>query len=609
MARTLPDIILNNLINSEPYARKALPHLKNEYFEGPYVPAFELIVDFVANYNKLPTREILEHEFSKSKSVNADNANEVYQIIVGFDDDLATDSTWLEDETEKWCKDRAIMLGVMSAIEIIDGKGGDLTEGMIPDILQEALSVTFDTSVGHDYFADAESRIAFYKKVETKIPFDLEMMNQITNGGVTRKTLNVVMASCVHPDTPIQAKYSKKGDTEHIVATIKISAVADLLNDYDVEVWSPDGFVEVSDYVTKGLFDEFILTVGSRTVRCNANHKFETTIGWLSAHQIMTIQAMSLQDVHYLTSENTHELGHIEFTGKQIEIVDIQVEHDNHRYYTNGISSHNTGAGKSLFMCHLAWAALADNQNVLYITMEMSEHKIAERIDANLLDHNIQELQGLANDRFIAEVKNVKRKSTGNLIIKEYPTASAHAGHFRALLSELRLKKDFIPDVIFIDYLNICMSSRLSSDTAGSNSYGYIKSIAEELRGLAVEHDVPIWSATQTNRSGFDNTDVDLTNTSESIGLSSTVDLQIALISTDELKEMNQIMIKQLKNRYNDLEPSRFVLGIDRPKMRLYDIAAATNGIIQGTTVGVTPQVTQTPFAADTPKSFKGFKV
>ena len=371
-------------------------------------------------------------------------------------------------ETEKWCKDKAVMLAVMKAIEIIDGKEQVLKEGMIPDILQEALNITFDTTVGHDYFEDVEDRIAFYKKVEAKIPFDLEMFNKITNGGVTRKTLNVVMAS--------------------------------------------------------------------------------------------------------------------------------------------------TGAGKSLFMCHLASAAVADGKNVLYITLEMSEYKIAERIDANLLNIDIQNLKNQDDSGFIAKVNSVKSKTVGQLIVKEYPTASAHAGHFRALLTELKMKKGFTPDVIFIDYLNICTSSRLAGNTAGTNSYGFIKSIAEELRGLAVEFNVPIWSATQTNREGFGNTDVDLTNTSESIGLSATVDLQIALVVTDELKEMDQILVKQLKNRYNDLNPSKFVIGVDRTKMKLFDINDATAGLVDGTSnPGQDPApVGQTPFdmaGNRRRKEFTGFNV
>jgi len=468
MAQTLETVILNNLINDETFARISLPHLKKEYFADEHRTVFELILGFVSTYNRLPTSEILEVEFGKTITDSSNStAIAALEVIKGFDDDLNTDQEWLITETEKWCKDKAVMLAVMKSIEIIDGKEKKLKEGMIPDILQEALSVTFDTSVGHDYFKDAEDRIAFYKKVEAKIPFDLEMLNTITNGGVTRKTLNVVMAS--------------------------------------------------------------------------------------------------------------------------------------------------TGSGKSLFMCHLAAAAMTQGQNVLYITMEMSEYKIAERIDANLLDINIQDLKKTENSSFISKVSAIKSKTSGQLVVKEYPTASAHAGHFRALLTELKMKKDFKPDLIFIDYLNICSSSRLSGSTAGTNSYGYVKAIAEELRGLAVEFDVPIWSATQTNRDGFGNTDVDLTNTSESIGLSSTVDLQIALVVTDELRDLNQIMVKQLKNRYNDLEPSRFVLGIERPKMRLYDVQAATQGLVGGTSSMGTPPVAQTPFdQSGTPRNksnFAGFTV
>jgi len=402
-----------------------------------------------------------------------------------------------------------------------------------------------------------------------------------------------------------------ESDYEYTEALVPISAISNLLHDNYIEVDSPDGWVEVSDYLEIGEFEEYVVTTpnGCR-VSCNAGHKFETTCGWMSAEMLMMYQDTLKHHMHILTYDGTHQPAHVHLTGRTVPIVDIQVEHDNHRYYTDGLSSHNTGAGKSLFMCHLAAAALKAGQNVLYITMEMSEYKIAERIDANLLNRDIATLHDYDETEFVRDVTNLGKKTVGSLTIKEYPTASAHAGHFRALLNELKMKKQTQPDVIFIDYLNICSSSRLSSATSGMNSYGYIKAIAEELRGLAVEFDVPIWSATQTNRDGFGNTDVDLTNTSESIGLSATVDLQIAMIVTDELKELDQVLIKQLKNRYNDLNPSTFVVGCDRPKMRLYDVTDPTAGLQGAATANAMPAVGQTPFSSGTTSpAFSGFKV
>lgn len=349
--------------------------------------------------------------------------------------------------------------------------------------------------------------------------------------------------------------------------SVKISELKDMLNDYDIEVDSPDGYVPVNFFVDKGEWDEYVLSLeNGLKVRVNENHLFETTLGWQYAKDLSV-----LPDQHYLT-KNGFIPGSVTNTGRKIPIVDINVDHENHRYYTNGISSHNTGVGKSLVMCHMASANLRAGKNVLYITMEMAEERIAERIDANLMDINLQDLKSISKDMFESRVDKIKDKTQGKLIIKEYPTAAAHAGHFKMLLNELSLKKSFVPDIIYIDYLNICASSRYK---AGStvNSYTLVKGIAEELRGLAQTMNVPIITATQTNRTGFGNADVELTDTSESMGLPQTVDMLIALISTEELENMGQLMIKQLKNRFGDPNLyKRFVVGIDRSKMRLYNL-------------------------------------
>ena len=337
---------------------------------------------------------------------------------------------------------------------------------------------------------------------------------------------------------------------------------------YEVEVDSPDGYVPVNFFINKGMYEEYeLLMMGGNKVSCNESHLFETTEGWISAKEM---EQSNL--IYKLITNEGIKIGRVYKNNKQIPIVDINVNHPNHRYYTNGVSSHNTGVGKSLFMCHFAAAVLLQGKNVLYITLEMAEEKIAERIDANLLNVNIKDIETLPKMMFDTKVNNIAKKTQGTLIIKEYPTASAHAGHFRALLNELSLKKSFKPDIIFIDYLNICGSSRYKSNFS-VNSYSYVKAIAEELRGLAVESNVPIVSATQTTRSGFSSSDPDLTDTSESFGLPATADLMFALISTEELEGLGQIMVKQLKNRYNDPTMNkRFVVGIDRAKMRLFDV-------------------------------------
>lgn len=428
MENNLEDIIIKNLIQNEIFCRKALPHLKSEYFEGHYKSIYGLILNFISKYNKLPNSNVLDIEFRNSDYVNRSDRNEVAKCIAEIDIPLEVELQWLIDSTEKWCKDRAVHLAVMEAITIIDGKSKTKGEGLIPDILAKALSVTFDTNVGHDYIANAEQRYDFYHTTEDKIPFDLDMLNVITGGGIPRKTLSMLMSG--------------------------------------------------------------------------------------------------------------------------------------------------TGGGKSLTMCHLAAANLAEGRNVLYITMEMSEEKISERIDANLLDVRIDQLKDLSRSSFSSKIKGVGDRTKGALIVKEYPTAAAHVGHFRALLLELKMKKKFVPDVIYIDYINICASSRMKGLGGSINSYGLIKSVAEEIRGLAVEFNVAIWSATQVNREGYNNSDIDITNVSESMGISHTVDLFLVLISNEQLEKSNQIMIKQLKNRYNDLSKhKRFTVGVDRSKMRLYDLA------------------------------------
>ena len=417
--------ILKNLIHNDEYSRKVIPFIDKEYFEELHEKIiFEEICTFIVKYNSLPTKETLTIESEK----RTDITEEVFSKIrdcVGLLDDTPNDHQWLLDTTEKWCKDRAIYLALVESISIADGNNEKKNPDAIPSILSDALAVSFDNQVGHDYLEDYEERYEAYHRKEDKIPFDLDYFNKITKGGLPNKTLNIALAG--------------------------------------------------------------------------------------------------------------------------------------------------TGVGKSLFMCHLAASTLLQSKNVLYITLEMAEEKIAERIDANLLNVPIQDIINLPQQIFEKKVTNLSKKTQGTLIIKEYPTASAHSGHFKALLNELALKKSFKPDIIFIDYLNICASSRYRANS-NVNSYSYIKAIAEELRGLAVETNVPIVSATQTTRSGYGNSDVDLTDTSESFGLPATADLMFALISTEELEEVGQIMVKQLKNRYHDPTINkRFVVGIDRGKMKLYD--------------------------------------
>ena len=425
--------ILSHLVYDEKYLRKVLPFIKDVYFEVLTEKIiFQEIQQYMNNYDGLPSANILQIEVEKRKDISEEIFKEAVDLIQSFREEKV-DQEWLLDTTEKWCKERAIYLALMESVKLADGRDKTKNREAIPSILSEALGVSFDDHIGHDYLQDAEERFEFYHKKEDKIPFDLDLFNKITKGGLPNKTLNVALAG--------------------------------------------------------------------------------------------------------------------------------------------------TGVGKSLFMCHCASSCLSQGKNVLYITLEMAEEKIAERIDANLLGVNIKELTDLPKSLFETKIGKVAKKTQGTLIIKEYPTASAHAGHFKSLLSELSIKKGFAPDIIFVDYLNICSSSRYKGTIV--NSYTFVKAIAEELRGLAVEANLPIVSATQTTRSGYGSRDIDLTDTSDSFGLPATADLMFALISTEELEDMNQIMIKQLKNRYNDPTINkRFVIGIDRSKMRLYNVEVSAQGNI-----------------------------
>ena len=425
---------LKNLLHNEVYARKVLPFIKEEYFADKLEGLlFKEIYKFINKYNNLPTKESLSIEINGNKSINDDEYKKITDILSTLNKE-PIDENWLVETTEKFCKDRAIHNAVMNGIHILDGKDKLQTPEAIPEILRDALSVSFDNAVGHDYLLDIEKRFDYYHKKETRIPFDLDFFNKVTKGGLPTKTLNVALAG--------------------------------------------------------------------------------------------------------------------------------------------------TGVGKTLFMCHQAASALAQNKNVLYITMEMAEERIAERIDANLLNISTDDLHSLNKKLFSDKIQKLKEATTGRLVIKEYPTASAGAGHFKALINELALKKTFKPDIVFIDYINICASSRFKPG-ANVNSYTYVKAIAEELRGLAVESNLPIMTATQTTRTGFVSTDVGLEDTSESFGLPATADFMFALISNDELEQAGQMMVKQLKNRYNDPTMNKkFVIGVDRARMKLFDVEQSAQTLV-----------------------------
>ena len=462
----LEQTILKNLIYNEDYLRKVLPFIKSEYFSDRTERLiFDEISSFTHTYNNPPTIEALGLAVKERRNLTDEEVEKSETHLKEIESTKSEQSQiqWLVDKTEKFCQEKAIYNAVLGSISILDGKDKTNDKGAIPKILSDALAISFDTTVGHDYLENSDERYEFYHRKEERIPFDLEYFNKITNGGLPNKTLNIALAG--------------------------------------------------------------------------------------------------------------------------------------------------TGVGKSLFMCHVAAGAMSQGFNVLYITMEMAEEKIAERIDANLLNVTLDDLRDLPKELYDKKVNRIKEKTTGKLIIKEYPTASASATHFRTLLNELNLKKSFIPNIIFIDYLNICCSSRIKAG-ANINSYTYVKSIAEELRGLAVEFGVPIVSATQTTRSGFTSSDPGLEDTSESFGLPATADLMFALITSEELEELGQIMVKQLKNRYADpTHYKRFTIGVDRAKMKLYDLEmSAQHGIADAGQPAGQPDRPLNSFGKNE-KKFDGFKV
>ena len=431
----IENTIINNLFFNELFTRKTIPFLKESYFtKREEKILFREIHEFINKYNNLPTKESILIELNNRKDLNEEEYKSTKELVASIKEE-ESDLQWLTDTTEKFCKDRAVHNAVLEGITILEGKDKTRTPESLPSLLSDALGVSFDKHVGHDYIEDAQERFDWYHTKEKRYPFDLSYFNRITKGGIPSKTLNIALAG--------------------------------------------------------------------------------------------------------------------------------------------------TGVGKSLFMCHAASAFLTQGLNVLYITLEMAEERIAERIDANLFDISMDDIRSMPKDLYDSKVKKLEDKTNGRLVIKEYPTASAHSGHFKALINELALKKSFKPQVIFIDYLNICASARFKGGNI--SSYFYIKAIAEELRGLAVEHDVPIFSATQTTRTGFVSTDIGLEDTAESFGLPATADFMFALQSNEELEALGQMKVKQLKNRYNDPGINRsFIIGVDRAKMRLYDTDAGSQNIVGG---------------------------
>ena len=524
---------------------------------------FGIVKKHISKYKSAPVKDELLTEVQTIQMTDKD-VEDCQEIVSELFDIETSDEQWLLEKTEKWCQEKSVYNAVMESISIIDGTV-DKNKNTIPDILKQALAVSFKIELGHDYIEDADARFEYYnKKDEKKIPFGIDLFNKVTRGGIASKTLNVVMAGCVHPKTKIKVRLKLE---EWIEKEVSIGEIQDLIEDYEIEVDSPDGWVPVTLFVDKGEYEEYVLTTENSSVSCNEHHLFETQNGWEFAKDLIGVE-----DRKFLSDTGEYVSGKVEKTGEIVPIVDINVDHPNHRYYTEGISSHNTNVGKSFFMTDFASHCLANQKNVLYITLEMSEEELARRIDANLLNININELDEVPLSLLQKKMEEKSRNIKSRLIFKEFPTGRGSAADFNKLLDELELKKGFKPDILFVDYINICASSTLPMKYK-ADKYLYIKTVAEELRGLAVEKDIPIFTATQTNREGYGDSDPDLTNTSESWGLPATADFMFAMMTDDQLEQLSQFRIKQLKNRYNRKDCNkRFCIGYDLMKMRLFDI-------------------------------------
>lgn len=552
-------LVLALLVRNPEYREKVSPYLKEEYFQSREEKnIFRTISEHASKYRVIPDKTQLKIE-CQSKEWNSDTIEEYIDDI--WECDLPEDNKWSIQKTEEFCKNQAVYNAIIQSIAIYDGSDKSQTTLAIPELIKSAVNINFDSTIGLDIFDDAEARFKYYTQPEFKIPFKLSALNEITNGGLTTKTLTLIMAGCVHPETEIEVRLNGW------VIQIPIQEVR-IFIDHGIEVSSPDGWVRVTDYVDKGNWKEYILTLDNGdVVRCNENHLFETLDGWVSAKDL----SLESQPNIFITSRG-NECGVVRYTGYEISIVDIRVEHENHRYYTNGVSSHNTGAGKSMLMISLASDYIKFGYDVLYITMEMREEEIFRRVDAHLLDVNINNVALIEHDDFMSKIDKLKKKSYGRLKVKEYPSGVAHAGHFKNLISDLRSKKSFTPKVVFVDYLGIIASSRIK---AGSqNSYFCLKSAAEELRALASEEDVAVISAMQIIRSALSSSDFDLADISEGTSTAHTADMVLGLIRTDELDQSGQILLKQLKNRFgNKANRTRMLMGVDLDTQKVYDIS------------------------------------
>lgn len=567
--------IINQLIHNEEYAQTVFPYLSHSHFaDAGAKTLFAHIATFVASYNAFPSATALELSLDGAKL--DDSVHKSAQLVLAeAKDNKPVDLRWMIDTTETYVKDRAMNNALRASIAILDDEKKN--NGEIQQLMTDALAISFDNTIGHDYIEDAEKRYDIKHTKNYKVPFSVDKLNQATKGGIERKTINVIMAGCVHPHTKVDVKYEHDGVSR--VRTVGISVVKQLLEFYpEVYIAAPTleskmfdtTFERISEYVEKGIFEEYMISTDDAVfLRCNEDHLIYTFTGWMTAKELAGLTSARFQQLHILTDKGWTKAS-CKPTGFMIPIVDIVVDSEQHAYFAEGIVSHNTNVGKSLILCNEAAFQITQGNNVLYITMEMSEEKVGDRVDANLINVSLDDFESMPKEWFMKALEKVKKKITGKLIIKEYPSNSAHVGHFRHLLQELRVKKGFIPDLIIVDYLNICSSSIKSGSERRDL---YVKSIAEELRALSQEYGPPILTATQTNREGFDAAEASLSHTSEAWGVPLTADWFLIVTQPEELVQLGQFACKQEKSRYADKNKMRkFIIGVDMTKQRIYDV-------------------------------------
>lgn len=556
----LSTTIIKNLLVNKEFSSKVLSYLHPEYFDNRLESIiFQSISEFILQYNDSPSLDALkiivsEKESSISRKEIQSKLDEIWNL------ENEKNLEWLIDSSEKFCKDAAIRNAILRAVDIIDGSDEKYTTEAIPDILKKAIATGFDTSIGHDYFDDYEDRLAFNTAEETRIPIGIGKIDKITKGGLKPKTLTIFYAGCVHPTTKVNVKINGKEKICYI------SEIEEFLERYSlVEVESPDGWVKVSEYIDKGEYEEYTLVMDNyetTSIKSNAEHLYETTLGWYSAEQISLIE----DGIHILTKDG-YKLGKVYHDEESlIPIVDITVDHPNHRYYTDGVSSHNTGVGKTFLMCGIAANVLKSGKNVLYLSMEMYSEAIGERIDANLLDLSIEDVY-TDKTRFEKRINHVRQKTNGNLIIKEYPTGTASTADFSRLMDELKIKRNFIPDLVCVDYMSICKSRTVKNK---ADKYSYISAISEELRAMASIYNVAVVTGAQVNRGGYAADEIQMTDAAESFGGNFIADLILGLNVDKSDPDNDAMILTQFKNRYGPVDQmKRFRIRVDRSKMKV----------------------------------------